>query len=101
MRLKSETKQVIEFLKHKSDTLNRPVLETCKDLKLNYDMVCRALQLLHTYGVINRDSRGPNSAYSYPKQIGLGDVIFAVEGIELSGMGHIQDVVDALNNVKL
>lgn len=101
MRLKSETKQVIEFLKHNSNNLNNTVLNTCKDLELNYDMVCRGLQQLHNKGIIGRDSRGPRSSYTYPKQIGLGDVIYAIEGITLDGTGHIQDVIDALNNVKL
>lgn len=99
MKYKSETKQVITFLKHKSNSLEKTVLETCKDLGLNYDMVCRGLQLLHVKRVINRDSRGPKSAYQYPAEIGLGDVIDAIQGIDLESQSDT--VKQALNSVKL
>jgi hypothetical protein len=101
MKLKSETKQVIIFLENRVSTLcqNKTVLERCKFLQLNYDMVCRALQQLHVKQVIGRDSRGPLSAYQYPAQIGLGDIIDAVQGICLET--HSDSVKQALNNVKL
>jgi ribosomal protein L4 len=102
MKLKSETKQVIAFLKSRFKQ-DKTVLETCKELNLNYDMVCRGLQQLHIKQVINRDSRGPKSAYQYPKDIGLGDVIDAVEGIELGlgGQALKSNLIFALNDTKL
>ena len=101
MKLKSETKQVLEFLTHKDDTVNKPLLETCKDLNLNYDMICRALQALHNKGIIMRESRGPKSSYTYPTKIGLGDIIDAVEGIVV-GNGYIEaDLKEHLNSVRI
>lgn len=102
MRLKSETKQVIAFLQSRFKQ-NKTVLETCKELSLNYDMVCRGLQQLHVKQVISRDSRGPKSAYQYPKEIGLGDVINAIEGIELDlgGQALKSNLIYALNDTKL
>lgn len=100
MKLKSETKQVIEFLKHRFDcvVIDATLLDATKQLNLNYDMVQRALILLHKKNVIGRDSRGPRSQYEYPTRIGLGDIVEAVEGIEepvLYGMR------DALNKVQI
>jgi hypothetical protein len=102
MKLKSETKQVITFLKSRFKQ-DKTVLETCKELDLNYDMVCRGLQQLHVKQVISRDSRGPKSAYQYPKEIGLGDVINAIEGIEfdLGGQALKSNLIFALNDTKL
>lgn len=99
MKYKSETKQVIIFLKYKTDRLEKTVLNTCKDLGLNYDMVCRGLQQLHAKQIISRDSRGPKSAYQYPAEIGLGDVIDAIQGINLEAQS--ESVKQALNSVKL
>ena len=100
MKLKSETKQVIDFLKHRHDCAfsDKTVTETCKLLNLNFDMVQRALIRLQRANVIGRDSRGPRSSYEYPARIGLGDIINAVEGIALT---HRETIVDALNKVQV
>ena len=98
MKLKSETKQVIIFLKSRFKQ-DKTVLDSCKDLGLNYDMVCRGLPQLHVKQVITRDSRGPKSAYQYPTQIGLGDVIDTIQGIDLESQSDT--VKQALNSVKL
>ena len=97
MKLKSETKQVIAFLKNKQE--NHTVLQTCRLQGLNYDMVCRGLQRLHAKNVINRETRGPNSTYEYPQTIALGDVIHAIQGIELET--HSEVVKQALNSIKI
>ena len=81
MKLKSETKQVIKFLNSRNDLIleGTTLAAACKILDLNYDMVQRALISLHKANIISRDSRGLHSKYQYPAQIGLGDVIHAVE----------------------
>jgi hypothetical protein len=98
MKLKSETKQVIDFLKHRHDCAfpDKTVTEVCKMLNLNFDMVQRALIRLHKQNVIGRDSRGKGSSYEYPARIGLGDIVNAVEGINLD---HSNFIRDALNKV--
>lgn len=101
MKLKSETKQVITFLQVRFDVSNqdKTVLEICKQLNLNYDMLCRGLQQLHVKHVISRDSRGPKSAYQYPTQIGMGDVVEAIQGIDLGTYSNVAK--NLLNSVKL
>lgn len=101
MKLKSETKQVMIYLKNRFNVnwQDKTVLENCRAIGLNYDMVCRGLQRLHEKQVISRDSRGPKSSYIYSTQIGLGDVIDAIQGIDLENVS--EDVKKALNNVKL
>lgn len=104
MKLKSETKQVITFLRSRSDCAiaGATLVQACEVLALNYDMVQRALILLHKANIIARDSRGPRSQYQYPAKIGLGDVIQAVEGIDLLGDNYLSgDIQDALNSEKL
>ena len=98
MKLKSETKQVITFLKHRHDCAfpDKTVTEVCKLLDLNFDMVQRALIRLQRANVIGRDSRGPRSNYEYPSRIGLGDIVNAVEGINTE---HSSTIREALNKV--
>ena len=101
MKLKSETKQVIIFLKHRFNIpcQDKTVLQNCEYLGLNYDMLCRGLHRLFIKGIIHRDSRGPKSTYLYPTKIGLGDVIDAIQGISLESESDL--VKQSLNSVKL
>jgi hypothetical protein len=103
MKLKSETKQTIEFLKHRFEisVQEKTLLDSCKMLNLNYDMVQRALILLHKASIISRDSRGPRSYYTYPSRIGIGDIIEAIEGLELGGLPLDIDLKQALNITKI
>lgn len=99
MKLKSETKQVITFLKHRFDCSiqENNLLDSCKQLNLNYDMVQKALILLHKANIISRDSRGPRSQYVYPSKIGLGEIIYIVEGIVDLEAHLAAEVIDTLN----
>jgi hypothetical protein len=104
MKLKSETKQVITFLKRRHDCMLQGVslFDATNELNLNYDMVQRALILLHKANIISRDSRGRNSKYIYPVKIGLGDIINAVEGISIMGDTYLEgDITEALNSEKI
>lgn len=105
MKLKSETKQVIAFIKAvrlKSAGDRMAVSDICKENCLNYDMVQRALILLNKAGVISRDTRGPRSAYEYPPNIGLGSIISAVEGITIAdGYTINYSVMVTLNNIRI
>jgi hypothetical protein len=99
MKLKSETSQVLEFLKSRFeiDQQNKKVADRCKELNLNYDMVQRALLLLQKSGLIARDSRGPKSYYLYPTEIGVGDIINAIQGINLGDLNLNKEVIKTLN----
>ena len=101
MKFKSETKQIVIYLKNRfnSNAEGKTVLQNCNALGLNYDMVCRALLLLHVKQVIHRDGRGPNSFYIIPTSLGLGDVIEAVEGINLEAFSDTTK--QALNSVTI
>lgn len=103
MKLKSETKQTIEFLHKRFDCAmqEKTLLEQCKMLNLNYDMVQRALILMHRKNLISRDSRGKGTSYTYPIKLGLGDVIDAIEGIDLNDKFITSDVLDDLNKIRI
>jgi hypothetical protein len=103
MKLKSETKQTIEFLSNRNASLldGKTLLQGCELLNLNYDMVQRGLILLHRKQLIDRDSRGKGTSYSYPAKLGLGDIVEAIEGIDLAYLGYVQDVIDGLNKTTL
>ena len=102
MKLKSETKQVIVFLQQRVNNKDKTVTQACNELNINFDMVQRALILLHRDGVISRDTRGPRSAYQYPDEIGMGDVINSVDGLDCFGEGVLnKEILATLNSVKL
>ncbi len=104
MKLKSETKQVIKFIQLTRSTLNSnlKVNELCTANGLNYDMVQRALILLHKGGIIGRDRRGPLSRYSYPEKIGVGDIVQVVQGIDImDNESFIEDSVVEMLNTKM
>jgi DNA-binding IscR family transcriptional regulator len=101
MKLKSETKQVVEFLKQRANNKEKTVTQACTELGINFDMVQRALILLHREGIISRDTRGPRSAYQYPDEIGLGDIIKTVDGLDCFGGVLGKRVLETLNSVKI
>jgi hypothetical protein len=103
MKLKSETKQTIQFLRDRFQVSqqDKTVIDRCQELKLNYDMVQRGLIKLAKLNVIGRDSRGPRSKYVYPSTLGLGDVIEAIQGIELGNEILDSELKQTLNKVKL
>jgi len=103
MKLKSETRQAIEFLRNRFDVSqqDKTVIDRCQELSLNYDMVQRGLIKLAKSNIIGRDSRGPRSKYVYPSTMGLGDVVEAIQGIELGNNILETELKQTLNKVKL
>lgn len=103
MKLKSETRQTIEFLRKRFDVSEqeKTVLARCEELNLNFDMVQRGLILLHKAQIIARDSRGPKSKYVYPPIIRMGDIVQVIEGVKLDDDYLEADIIELLNTVKL
>jgi DNA-binding IscR family transcriptional regulator len=62
-------------------------------------MVMRTLVLLNKAGIISRKGNGPTSRYILPKEIGLGDIIKNVEGIDCEDISV--ELVDYLNTIKV
>lgn len=102
MKLKSETKQLITFLKHIRNTDDtESVANICYDLKLNIDMVTRSLIMLHKEGIIGRVKNGPNSRYVFTKDIGLGTLVKVVEGVSCFDENISIELVEMLNQIKI
>jgi hypothetical protein len=103
MKLKSETRQTIQFLRDRFQVSqqDKTVIDRCQELKLNYDMVQRGLIKLARLNVISRDSRGPRSKYLYPSSLGLGDIVEAIQGIQLGNDILERELKQMLNKVTL
>jgi DNA-binding IscR family transcriptional regulator len=102
MKIKSDTKQAITFIKHiRSTGDTESVSNICYDLGLNDDVVMRALNRMLKSGVISRNKTGPTSRYVFPTNIKLGDLINSVEGINCIDKETELHLVEMMNSIKI
>jgi DNA-binding IscR family transcriptional regulator len=102
MRIKSETKHTITFIKHvKSTKDTESVSNISFDLGLNSDVVMKSLNLLLKAKIISRNKSGPTSRYIFPNEINLGDLINAIEGINCIDNETTLELIEMLNKIKV
>lgn len=102
MRIKSDTKQAITFIKHvKSTGDTESVSNISFDLGLNDDVVMRSLNRLLKAKIISRNKTGPTSRYIFPNEINLGDLINAIEGINCVDSETSLELIEMLNKIKV
>lgn len=104
MKIKSDVEMTINFLKavRLPENKDQTVFEICFRHKLNYDMVCRNLIKLQKVGIIERNNgRGPNTRYTFPENIKLGDVVLTLQEVFLGTQSVQNAVITVMNEFRI
>lgn len=104
MRLLSETKQLITFIKamRTEQYGSMAVNDACWYLKLNETMVGKTLSKMKHAGVITRTpGRGNGTRYIIPDQLKLGDLIKLIQGLNFEDDTITNQVIETLNQTTI